>query len=263
MPICKSDDGVTDQEEFFGDNGRSSQIATCAAAGPGPFCASRPINALKMNAPVPHFLLFSESRCPLPGLDQSAGQWRFVLEAVDGSSKLVASDQEPGAIGERLELLAVVRGLEALDQPSRVTLVTASRSVDRGLRHGLPQWRENGWQWERFGKMAPVRNHDLWQRIDRALQYHRIECRTWRLDPPHPTAAGAAALCVGRRAAPRGSARRGRLVRGGRRRKGADAARGRLGTLAAAARRWLAHWPLHRLAGRGVWAINGRFTKRR
>jgi hypothetical protein len=81
--------------------------------------------------------------------------------------------------------LAVVRGLEAIPQPARVTLVTASHYVSRGLRFGLSEWRENGWQWERFGEFSPITNADLWQRLDRALQIHQVQCRTWRFDQAH------------------------------------------------------------------------------
>lgn len=137
---------------------------------------------------APHFLLYSESiRRHLAGFrgESLDGEtWRFVLKSADGSARLEAADREPDATPDRLELLAVVRGLEALDQPSRVTLVTPSRYVSRGIRFGLEEWRNNGWQWERFGRMAPVKNGDLWQRIDRALRYHQLHCRTWRIDAP-------------------------------------------------------------------------------
>jgi ribonuclease HI len=136
-----------------------------------------------MSAPTPHYLLFSASA---PGeASGTPGDWRFVLEAIDGSAKIEIADSEPDVRGERLELLAVVRGLEAIEQPSRVTLVTPSRYVSRGISYGLNDWRENGWQWERHGAMVPVKNHDLWQRIDRALEFHRVECRQWRLDSAH------------------------------------------------------------------------------
>ncbi len=113
------------------------------------------------------------------------GQWRFVLQLIDGTEQFEAADAEPDAQGERLELLAVVRGLEALAQPSRVTLVTPSRYVNRGLNYGLTEWRANGWRWEHYGEMVPVKNRDLWQRVNRALKFHQLDCRTWRFDPAH------------------------------------------------------------------------------
>ncbi|MEX0677216.1 MAG: RNase H family protein [Pirellulales bacterium] len=138
-----------------------------------------------MKAATPHYLLFSESR-----RQREQGQWRFVLQSVDGSQQFEAADDEPDVAGERLELLAVVRGLEALEQPSRVTLVTPSKYVNRGLTYGLDEWRANDWQWEHYGEMVPVKNRDLWQRVDRALLYHQLDCRTWRFDLPHGTADG-------------------------------------------------------------------------
>lgn len=143
-----------------------------------------------MTVSTPHYLLFSESNAPRAadsghvrrGLN--SGRWRFVLETVDGRTRFEATDEELESEEGRLALLAVVRGLEALEQPSRVTVVTPSRYVSRGFLFGLEEWRENDWQWERFGEMTPIKNCDLWQRIDRAMQYHQIECRVWRFDMP-------------------------------------------------------------------------------
>jgi len=133
-----------------------------------------------MNASSPQYELFSESSG-----NGEPGGWRFVLRACDGSEQFEAADVEPDAQGDRLELLTVLRGLEALGQPARVTLRTASVHVREGIRHGLREWRRNGWQWEFFGHMVPVKNRDLWQRVDCAMQFHSVECRTWRFDPPH------------------------------------------------------------------------------
>ncbi|MFO0912286.1 MAG: RNase H family protein [Pirellulales bacterium] len=108
----------------------------------------------------------------------AGGRWQFQLKSVDGRGELEAGDAEHSSAGERLELLAVVRGLEALDQPSRVKLVTTSRQVARGLRHGLEAWRANNWHWERFGRWVPIKDADLWRRIDRALQFHEVECQS-------------------------------------------------------------------------------------
>ena len=109
-----------------------------------------------MSVACPHYVLFSESTENTPADNSRRGCWRFVLKQVDGSAKLEAIDVEPEAGRERLGLLAVVRGLEALDQPSKVTLVTPSRYVVGGWSYGLREWRENGWQWEYYGKLVPV-----------------------------------------------------------------------------------------------------------
>ncbi len=129
----------------------------------------------------PHFLLFtdaslSKSRaCAVT--DQGFGRWHFVLERLDGPERLEAADSESDVHRDRLALLAVVRGLEALEQPSQVTLVTTSRYVSRGLRYGLNEWREAEYTWEHFGIQKPIRNADLWQRIDCAMRFHQVTCR--------------------------------------------------------------------------------------
>ncbi len=123
-----------------------------------------------------HFLLLSEAA---PRGDH-ASFWRFVLEDLASRERLAASDEEPNESPERAELLAVVRGLEALDGPSRVTLVTTSRYVWRGLQSGLGQWRDGDFHWEHFGRRVPVRDHDLWRRLDRAMQIHAVQCRPFR-----------------------------------------------------------------------------------
>jgi ribonuclease HI len=130
-----------------------------------------------MPVAAPHYLLLAESR-----RRKQEGDWRFVLKTPDGKQQLEASDAEPSTGEQRLELLAVVRGLEALEQPSRVTLLTRSSYVSRGLNYGLEEWRENAWHWERHGQMVPVKDGDLWKRLDRALNFHRLECRKWRAD---------------------------------------------------------------------------------
>jgi ribonuclease HI len=146
-----------------------------------------------MHPTAPHFLLYSETARAADAEQAAPSRWRFVLRDDAGQTALQAADDEDGATPERLELLAIVRALESLDQPSRVTLVTASRNVRRGLTYGLPLWSESGWQWERFGQMTPVKNGDLWRRIDRALEIHALDCRNGQIEqtddlaaPPQP-----------------------------------------------------------------------------
>jgi len=145
-----------------------------------------------MTLAAPHFLLYAEAAHSADSSVCDAGRWRFVLRLPSGETSLEAADQEYETSPERLELLAVIRGLEALSQPSRVTLMSGSRAIRRGLEQGLANWRENDWQWERYGRLAPVKNSDLWQRLDRLLGFHAVECRPTRLEtvddfaPPPP-----------------------------------------------------------------------------
>lgn len=131
-----------------------------------------------MKTTTPRYKLFS-----ITGTD--SGRWKMTLQRPDGDVRLEVDECELDVSGERLALLSVVRGLEALDEPSAVELHTPSVYVREGIRYGLQQWRANEWQWESFGQMVPVKNSDLWQRVDRALRFHRVECRTWRIDPLH------------------------------------------------------------------------------
>ncbi|MEM9352367.1 MAG: RNase H family protein [Planctomycetota bacterium] len=131
-----------------------------------------------------HFLLLSEAA----PCGERASLWRFVLEDLASDERLSAWDEEPNESPERAELLSVVRGLEALDGPARVTLVTTSRYVWRGLQSGLGQWREGDFHWEHFGRRVPVKDHDLWRRLDRAMQIHAVECRPFRCETNQRTA---------------------------------------------------------------------------
>ncbi len=142
-----------------------------------------------MNVPTPHYLLYLEA-----SRSAASGEWRFSLQTPDGHQRFEAADVEPKIRGDRLDLLTAVRALEALDQPSQVTLAGCGPYVRQGMQYGLPDWRDNGWQWEYYGQMVPVKNGDLWQRLDRALRFHRVELKQRRIDGPH--ACPAAPHCV-------------------------------------------------------------------
>jgi ribonuclease HI len=149
----------------------------------------------------PQFLLFCDTHASdaspsaAGGGGNCFGRWHFVLDRLDRPEHLEAADSEPAIHPDRLALLSVVRGLEALDEPSQVNLVTTSRYVSRGLKYGLSNWRESDYQWERFGIQKPVRNADLWQRVDRALKFHGVTCRLIQsAAAPAPTVAPAVAM---------------------------------------------------------------------
>lgn len=102
------------------------------------------------------------------------GHWQFAIEAADGAVVMEADDDEVGDLN-RLTLLAAVRGLEAIDGPARVTLLSHNRYLIRSLTDSLPRWRRTDFVWDHFGRRVEVQHADLWRRIDRALAIHEVQ----------------------------------------------------------------------------------------
>tara|TARA_R110002049_G_scaffold47902_1_gene138397 strand:+ start:96609 stop:97328 length:720 start_codon:yes stop_codon:yes gene_type:complete len=112
--------------------------------------------------------------CEASSSSLTDGHWRFSLESADGDAVMEAEDHEIGDLN-RLTLLAAIRGLEAIEGPAAVTLLSNNRYLIRSLSDALPRWRVNGFAWEHFGRRVDVQHADLWRRIDRALSIHRVE----------------------------------------------------------------------------------------
>jgi len=82
------------------------------------------------------------------------------------------SGAEPQTTNNRMELTAVIMGLEALKRPSRVRLTTDSQYVSNGLREWLTDWKRRNWL---TADRKPVKNEDLWQRLDAAAARHDLD----------------------------------------------------------------------------------------
>ena len=98
------------------------------------------------------------------------GGWGVVLRTGDIEKEL--SGGEPHTTNNRMELMAAIRGLQALKRPCRVTLSTDSRYVMDGLTKWIHGWLKNGW---RTADKKPVKNADLWQELLAASKPHRVE----------------------------------------------------------------------------------------
>jgi ribonuclease HI len=90
---------------------------------------------------------------------------------------------EPNTTNNRMELMAVIQALEALTRPSEIVLSVDSRYVQDGVERWMPRWKRNGWQTR---ERKPVKNQDLWQRLDAALAPHRVRWRWIRGHSGHP-----------------------------------------------------------------------------
>ena len=112
--------------------------------------------------------------CEATASSLTEGTWHFSLETSEGDPVFDAGDIDFGDLN-RLTLLAALRGLEAIDGASSVTLLSNNRYLVRSLSDSLPRWRENNFVWEHFGSRIDVQHADLWRRIDRTLSIHRVE----------------------------------------------------------------------------------------
>lgn len=123
-------------------------------------------------------LLFTDGACSgNPG----PGGWGALLRYRDQEKEL--SGGEPETTNNRMELLAVIHGLEALKRPVRVRIVTDSQYVMKGMTEWLVGWKQRGW---RTAGRQPVKNIDLWQRLEAALTPHEIEWEWVRGHSGHP-----------------------------------------------------------------------------
>ena len=109
------------------------------------------------------------------------GGWAAVLRY--GTSEKELSGSEMATTNNRMELLAAIAGLEALKRPCRVALYTDSRYMHDGVTRWLPAWKARGW---RTADKKPVKNIDLWQRLEQAAAPHQIEWHWVRGHAGHP-----------------------------------------------------------------------------
>jgi ribonuclease HI len=109
------------------------------------------------------------------------GGWAAVIRS--GAHEKEISGGEPDTTNNRMELLAAIRGLEALKRPCRVALYTDSVYVRDGITKWIHGWRRNGWK---TAARKPVRNAELWQELVEAAAPHRVEWHWVRGHAGHP-----------------------------------------------------------------------------
>ncbi len=105
------------------------------------------------------------------------GGWGVLLVAREGEAVLrerTLCGGEAATTNNRMELLAAISALETLARPSEIIVVTDSAYVKNGVTGWIHGWKRNGWK---TADRKPVKNVDLWQRLDAAAARHRV---TWR-----------------------------------------------------------------------------------
>jgi ribonuclease HI len=100
------------------------------------------------------------------------GGWAAILRSGKHEKEIFGG--EILTTNNRMELMAAIKGLDALKKPSTVRLYTDSRYVMDGLTRWLPRWKKNGWK---TSDKKPVKNDDLWRALDHAASRHEV---AWR-----------------------------------------------------------------------------------
>ena len=98
------------------------------------------------------------------------GGWGVLLRAQGRERELLGG--EPATTNNRMELVAVIRALEALRRRCAVCVYTDSQYVQKGISEWIRDWKRRGW---RTAAKQPVKNADLWHRLDELAQGHDIE----------------------------------------------------------------------------------------
>ncbi|MEM7519920.1 MAG: ribonuclease HI [Pseudomonadota bacterium] len=123
---------------------------------------------------MPELFAFTDGACSgNPG----PGGWGVLMQAKDGETVVkerALKGGEAATTNNRMELFAAISALEALERPSTITIVTDSNYVKNGITGWIFGWKKNGWK---NASKKPVKNAELWQRLDQATTRHQV---TWK-----------------------------------------------------------------------------------
>lgn len=132
---------------------------------------------------MPELIAYTDGACSgNPG----PGGWGVLMLARDGGQVLkerVLNGGEADTTNNRMELLAAISALEALTRPSEITIVTDSAYVKNGVTAWIFGWKKNGWK---TADRKPVKNVDLWQRLDEAQARHQVRWQWIKGHAGHP-----------------------------------------------------------------------------
>src|SRR5690606_37067154 len=124
------------------------------------------------------------------------GGWAFILRHKASGKERVESGAEPLTTNNRMELMAVIKGLEALKRPCEVELFTDSVYVGKGDSEWMPNGKRKGWSRKEGGKVKPVKNEERWRRLDEHWQIHRVKFHHVAGHSGHPENEGCDQLAV-------------------------------------------------------------------
>ena len=98
------------------------------------------------------------------------GGWGALLRYGDNERELCGGEHD--TTNNRMELMAVIKGLSALQRPCEVRVTSDSTYVLKGIQEWMPNWKKKGWK---TASKKPVKNVDLWQQLDQLVEMHSID----------------------------------------------------------------------------------------
>jgi len=120
---------------------------------------------------MPELYAYTDGACSgNPG----PGGWGVLMVAKEGSSVIKTRDLSGGTVkttNNQMELTAAIMALEALEKPSKITIVTDSSYVKDGITKWIFAWKRNGWK---TAAKKSVKNEELWKRLENATQIHDV-----------------------------------------------------------------------------------------
>ncbi|HUQ70208.1 MAG TPA: ribonuclease HI [Planctomycetaceae bacterium] len=132
---------------------------------------------------LPFVQLFTDGACRgNPG----PGGWGYILRHPKTQAEKEGSGGAALTTNNQMEMQAVISGLEALSRRSEVEVVTDSSYVAQGCMEWMAGWKRNGWRRRDGKQLKPVKNAELWQRLDELLQQHRVRFTHVRGHQGHP-----------------------------------------------------------------------------
>ncbi|WP_397420751.1 ribonuclease HI [Phenylobacterium sp.] len=118
---------------------------------------------------TPGVVIYTDGACSgNPG----PGGWGAILMFGEKSREICGG--EPDTTNNRMELMAAIQALETLTRPCQVELHTDSQYVMKGISEWIHNWKRRGW---RTADNKPVKNDDLWRRLDEARSRHNVQWR--------------------------------------------------------------------------------------
>lgn len=111
------------------------------------------------------------------------GGWAFILRHPASGKEIERSGGDPATTNNRMELSAVIHGLDALTRASSVDLFSDSQYVLNGLKEWIASWKKRGWK---TADKKPVKNQDLWEILDALANKHEIRFHWIRGHNEHP-----------------------------------------------------------------------------